>query len=91
MHLDLSSLASVRNFTAAFRARGKPLHILVDNAGVMGMPHGLTVDGLETTLGVNHFGHVLLTLDLLPLLEKSTPSRVVIVASDAHKLTLGGA
>ena len=89
MHLDLSSLASVRAFTTAFKARGLPLHILVNNAGVFASRHELTADGFETMMGVHHVGHVLLTLDLLPVLEASAPARVVILTSRAHGMSKG--
>ncbi len=50
MPLDLSSLASVRAFSLAFRAKGLPLHLLIDNAGIMLVPFNLTVDGFESTM-----------------------------------------
>ena len=89
MELDLSVLASVRNFTTAFRARGVPLHVLVANAGIGWAPYTTTVDGWESTLAVNHFGHVLLVTDLMDIVERSAPSRVVIVSSRAHTRVSG--
>lgn len=86
--LDLSSLSSVRACATAFSALNLPLHLLVNNAGVAGA-RGLTVDGFEMTFGVNHIGHFLLTQLLLPQLIASAPSRVVTVASRAHKRTSG--
>ena len=56
MELDLASFKSIRSFAKSFRADEKPLHSLILNAGVMRCPYGLTVDGIETQLGVNHFG-----------------------------------
>lgn len=81
MDLDLSDLASVRAFAAAFLARHTRLDCLINNAGVMMPPYGKTKDGFEMQLGVNHLGHFLLTLLLKDVLEKSAPSRVVCVAS----------
>jgi len=81
--LDLADLESVRACAEAFLARGEPLHVLVNNAGVGG-GRGLTKQGFEHMFGVNHLGHFLLTQLLLDRLVSSGPSRVVTVASDAH-------
>jgi len=83
MTLDLGSLKSVKNFTATFAQKGLGLHVLLNNAGVMANPFTLTADGIESQFGTNHLGHFLLTKLLLPLLEKSAPSRVVSVSSAA--------
>jgi NAD(P)-dependent dehydrogenase (short-subunit alcohol dehydrogenase family) len=84
MELDLGSLASVRAFAAAFKARHARLDGLVNNAGVMNTPQGRTTDGFETQFGTNHLGHFLLTELLLETLEASAPSRIVCVSSVAH-------
>ena len=81
--LDLADLSSVRACAAEFLARGEPLHVLVNNAGVAGR-RGLTKQGFELMFGVNHLGHFLLTELLLERLTSSGPTRVVTVASDAH-------
>ena len=81
--LDLADLDSVRACASAFLARGEPLHVLVNNAGVAGR-HGLTRQGFELTFGVNHLAHFALTNALLGCLTASAPARVVTVASDAH-------
>eukprot|EP00434_Breviolum_minutum_P037963 symbB.v1.2.033662.t1/scaffold4214.1/size43011/4 len=83
MKLDLGSMQSVKDFAAKFAAKSIPLHILLNNAGVMANPFTLTVDGLESQFGTNHVGHFLLTKLLLPHLEASAPSRVVTVSSAA--------
>ncbi|CAK8999669.1 unnamed protein product [Durusdinium trenchii] len=83
MKLDLGSLQSVKDFADQFGARNLPLHILLNNAGVMANPFTLTVDGLESQFGTNHIGHFLLTKLLLPHLEASAPSRIVTVSSAA--------
>ncbi|MDP9829616.1 NAD(P)-dependent dehydrogenase (short-subunit alcohol dehydrogenase family) [Kineosporia succinea] len=68
--LDLSSLASVAALGHALRAEGLPLHLLINNAGVMTPPdRQLTVDGFELQFGTNHLGHFALTAHLLPLLR----------------------
>lgn len=67
--LDLSSLASVEAFATTMRAEGDPIHLLVNNAGVMTPPERQTTqDGFELQLGTNHLAHVALTAHLLPLL-----------------------
>jgi len=81
--LDLADLESVRACAEGFLARGEPLHVLVNNAGVAGV-RGLTKQGFELMFGVNHLGHFMLTQLLLDRLVSSGPSRVVTVASDAH-------
>ena len=81
--LDLADLASVRDCAQEFLARGEPLHVLINNAGVGGA-RGLTKDGFELTFGINHLGHFALTTALLDCLAASAPARVVTVSSDAH-------
>ncbi|XP_017108085.2 retinol dehydrogenase 13 isoform X1 [Drosophila bipectinata] len=81
---DLASQESIRNFVAAYKREQTKLHILINNAGVMRCPRSLTTDGIELQLGVNHMGHFLLTTQLLDMLKKSAPSRVVNVSSLAH-------
>jgi NAD(P)-dependent dehydrogenase (short-subunit alcohol dehydrogenase family) len=88
MSLDLASLASVRDFAAALAGRINSgeipaLQALVCNAGVQaGTTLTTTVDGFESTFGVNHLGHFLLVNELLAVLRP--PSRVIVVASDTH-------
>lgn len=68
--LDLSSLQSVAAFSGALVAEGAPVHVLVNNAGVMTPPsRQTTVDGLELQLGTNYLGHFALVQQLLPLLR----------------------
>ena len=90
--LDLSDLRSVQSFADDFVKSKQPLHILMNNAGVMACPFGLTAQGLEMQFGTNHVGHFLLTKKLLPVLRRSQPSRVVTVSSAAHYIPelLGG-
>ncbi|MEL7975788.1 SDR family oxidoreductase [Isoptericola sp. F-RaC21] len=68
--LDLASLASVAALGERLQAEGAPIHLLVNNAGVMTPPERqVTVDGFELQLGTNHLGHFALTARLLPLLR----------------------
>ncbi|KAM4700964.1 dehydrogenase/reductase SDR family member 13 [Discoglossus pictus] len=83
MKLDLASLASVRSFCKAFLSTEPRLDILVNNAGIEG--YGKTSDGFNLMFGVNHLGHFLLTNLLLDRLKLCNPSRIVILASSAHK------
>ena len=84
MHLDLSSLDSVRNFTKEFLSKYSKLNILINNAGVMACPYMKTKDGFEMQIGTNHFGHFVLTNLLLKALANGAPARVVNVSSSAH-------
>jgi len=81
---DLSSQADVRQLAKEFLAAGRPLHVLLNNAGVVNLRRETSVDGVETTFAVNHLAYFLLTLLLLPRLKESAPARIVNVASDAH-------
>jgi len=81
--LDLGRLDSVRQCAQAWLARGLPLHLLINNAGLAGA-RGLTDSGFELAFGVNHIGHFLLTQLLLERLRASAPARIVTVASKAH-------
>ncbi|MFI6424476.1 SDR family oxidoreductase [Promicromonospora sp. NPDC050880] len=68
--LDLSSLESVAALGQTLRGEGDPIHLLVNNAGVMRPPRRLTTaDGFELQLGTNHLGHVALVAQLMPLLR----------------------
>ena len=80
--LDLGSLASVRAFARQIGAA--PIHVLINNAGLMATPYCRTVDGFETQIGVNHFGHFLLTELLMPALIRGAPARVVQLSSAGH-------
>lgn len=69
--LDLSSLASVAALGEELREEGKPLHLMINNAGVMTPPdRQSTADGFELQLGTNHLGHVALVGQLMPLLRE---------------------
>jgi NAD(P)-dependent dehydrogenase (short-subunit alcohol dehydrogenase family) len=83
--LDLACLDSVVAFTERFLASGRPLDLLVANAGVMATPLMRTADGFELQFGTNHLGHFMLTKGLLPALRASGRARVIVVSSRAHR------
>jgi NAD(P)-dependent dehydrogenase (short-subunit alcohol dehydrogenase family) len=84
--LDLSDLASVRDFAQRFAAAHEGLDLLINNAGVMAPPRGETADGFELQLGTNHLGHFALTGLLIERMRGREDARVVTVSSTAHKL-----
>lgn len=85
MLLDLSSLESVRTFARQFQAAYDRLDILLNNAGVMWLPYGKTLDGFEQQFGINHLGHFALTGLLLPILLATPNARIVTVSSMTHQ------
>lgn len=98
MQVDLSDLGSVEKFCKDFVRRFSKLHILVLNAGVMGIQkRETTVDGFEKQLGTNHFGHMLLSIRLLDILRKTagcmgkapigllSKPRVIVLTSYLHR------
>lgn len=79
--LDLASLASVKVAAETFLARHPQLHLLCNNAGLMGLPYSTTADGFEMLLGANHLGHFAFTGLLLPALRNTPGGRVITVSS----------
>jgi NAD(P)-dependent dehydrogenase (short-subunit alcohol dehydrogenase family) len=84
--LDLASQASVRAAAAQIMAAHQSIDLLINNAGVMGIPEAKTVDGFEMQLGVDHLGHWSLTALLLPALLRTPGARIVTVTSTAHHM-----
>ncbi|GFP91362.1 short-chain dehydrogenase tic 32 chloroplastic [Phtheirospermum japonicum] len=90
MELDLSSLASVRKFASEFTSSGRPLNLLINNAGVMMPPFELSKDNIELQFATNHLGHFLLANLLLETMKKTAretkrEGRIVNVSSEAHR------
>ncbi|MGQ0573726.1 MAG: oxidoreductase [Pseudonocardia sp.] len=86
VELDLADLDSVRRAAADVRVRtGDALHVLMNNAGVMGTPPMTTVDGFELQIATNHLGHAALTWLLMPALRAAGAARVVTLSSLAHQ------
>jgi dehydrogenase/reductase SDR family protein 13 len=88
LRLDVSDLASVRHAAESFLASGRPLDVLVNNAGVAGT-EALSADGFDMTYATNHIGPFHLTNLLLPAIQRAPQGRVVNVASVAHKSARG--
>ena len=85
LEADLGSQSQVRVAAAEFLAMGKPLHLLINNAGLGNTSRTITADGIETVFAVNHLAYFLLTMLLLDCIKRSAPSRIVNVASEAHR------
>lgn len=85
IHLDLASLQSVRAFVEEFKNAEAKLDVLINNAGTSGIGQDYTEDGIVRDMQINHFGPFLLTLLLVPLLKKSSPSRIVNLSSVLHR------
>ena len=81
--LDLASLGSVRACADKLQEEGKPLDVIVANAGVMATPLGKTADGFETQFGTNHLGHFVLVNRLASLIPSA--GRVIVLASSGHR------
>ncbi|XP_075450711.1 polyprenol dehydrogenase isoform X3 [Ascaphus truei] len=88
LYCDLASMKSIRQCVQIFKAKNLPLHILVNNAGVMLVPERKTMDGFEEHFGLNYLGHFLLTNLLLKTMKKSGThtfsTRVITVSSATH-------
>ena len=86
VELDLGSLDSVQRAAEQVLTAHEQIDLLVNNAGVMGIPESRTADGFEMQFGVDHLGHFALTARLLPALLKAPAARVVTVTSTAHHM-----
>jgi NAD(P)-dependent dehydrogenase (short-subunit alcohol dehydrogenase family) len=84
--LDLSSQASVREAAEQILAAHDRIDLLINNAGLMGIPERKTVDGFEMQFGVDHLGHWSLTALLMPALVGADAARIVTVTSTAHHM-----
>ena len=84
---DLSRCSDIERAAGEYKKSGKPLHLLLNNAGVVRRRREETPDGFEMTFAVNYLSMYNLTLRLLDLLLKSGPARIVNVASDAHRIS----
>lgn len=85
--LDLADPDAVDAFAARFLDSGRPLHILVNSAGIMGVPFGRDARGHELHFATNHLGHFRLVSRLWPALAAAGGARVVNVSAWAHRLS----
>lgn len=85
--LDLLDPASINSFATRYLDSSRPLHILINNAGIMGGPLVRDARGYESQFATNHLGHFQLTLGLLPALRAAHGARVVNVTSGGHRLS----
>jgi NAD(P)-dependent dehydrogenase (short-subunit alcohol dehydrogenase family) len=84
--LDLLDPASIDAFAAAFLATDRPLHILINSAGIMATPLARDARGYESQFSANHLGHFQLTVRLWPALRQAGNARVVAVSSRGHRI-----
>jgi NAD(P)-dependent dehydrogenase (short-subunit alcohol dehydrogenase family) len=83
--LDLLDPASIDAFAGGFLAGGRPLDLLINNAGIMACPPACDRRGNESQFSANHLGHFQLTLRLWPALVKARGARVVVLTSRGHR------
>ncbi len=81
---DLSSREEVLKLAREYQEKFDRLDILINNAGAVFFDDRRSVDGIEMTWALNHFGYFWLTNELLELIRKSAPARIINVSSDAH-------
>jgi NAD(P)-dependent dehydrogenase (short-subunit alcohol dehydrogenase family) len=85
--LDLLDPTSIDAFAARHLGSGRPLHMLINNAGIMSGPLVRDARGYESQFSTNHLGHFQLTLGLVPALRAAKGARVVNVTSGGHRLS----
>lgn len=85
LQMDLASLASVRAAADRLVAEGKPLDLIIANAGIMACPKSFTADGFEMQFGTNHLGHFVFVGRIASLLQPG--GRLVNLASSGHRFS----
>jgi retinol dehydrogenase-12 len=83
---DLSSRADIDRAAAEFLSWGRPLHVLVNNAGIVSRTRQESIDGVELTFAVNYLAQFQLTLRLIGRILESAPARIINVSSDTHRV-----
>ncbi|WP_342645203.1 SDR family oxidoreductase [Mucilaginibacter sp. CSA2-8R] len=85
IHCDLADLQSVQQAADELKGKLMAVNVLVNNAGGINASKQLSKDGNELTFAMNHLGHFLLTMSLMPLLQKGQ-ARIINVSSEAHRM-----
>lgn len=85
-HLDLMNPGSIDAFAQNFLETNNPLHLLINNAGIMWVPLQCDLRGYESQLSTNHLGHFQLTAKLWPALKQANGARVINVSSFGHQM-----
>jgi NAD(P)-dependent dehydrogenase (short-subunit alcohol dehydrogenase family) len=83
---DLSNRSEVDRAAGAYLASGRPLHLLVNNAGLVNLRRQVNAEGLEQTFAVNYLAMFQLAVRLFPRLKECAPARIVNVSSDSYKI-----
>ena len=87
IEMDLSDLNSVKNFTDGYKENFNRLDLLINNAGIMACPETRIGNNWESQIAINHFGHFMLTKELLDMMADNDGARFVSLSSSAHSLT----
>jgi NAD(P)-dependent dehydrogenase (short-subunit alcohol dehydrogenase family) len=83
---DLASASEIDHAVESYLSSGRPLHLLVNNAGLVGLSRRTNEAGLELTFAVNYLAMFRLTLGLLPRIRQSGPARIVNISSDSYRI-----
>ena len=87
IEMDLSDLNSVKNFTDGYKENFNRLDLLINNAGIMACPETRIGNNWESQIAINHFGHFILTKELMDMMADNDGARFVSLSSSAHSLT----
>ncbi|KAF8929229.1 hypothetical protein BGZ58_009090 [Dissophora ornata] len=90
LELDLNDMNKCKKAANEFLNKGLPLHLLVNNSGIMTTPFELSADGIEQQFAVNHMGHFVFTTTLLDRIKESQPSRIIVLSSHSHERPVEG-
>jgi NAD(P)-dependent dehydrogenase (short-subunit alcohol dehydrogenase family) len=86
LQMDLMDPNSISSFAEAFLASGRPLHMLINGAGIMASPLSRDARGHESQFVTNHLGHFQLANQLWPALQRAQGARVICVSSRGHQI-----